>query len=85
MPGVGLVGLGVPLAAAGGGVVGRLAQMHGDPGGGQLLGDIPPPGVSLHRERHVAAAGEPRQPGAQTLPVGRAIWPRRTSPVTVSR
>jgi hypothetical protein len=71
VPGVGFVGLGVPLAAAGGGGVGRLAHMGGDPGRGQLLGDIPPPGASLHRERDVVTAGEPRQPGAQVRPAGR--------------
>jgi hypothetical protein len=61
----------MPLAAAGGSGVGRLADMRGDPGRGQLLGDIPPPGAPLHRERDVVAACEPRQPGPQVLPVGR--------------
>jgi hypothetical protein len=70
MPGVGLIGLGVPLAAPGGGGVGRLAQVRGDPGRGQFLGDIPPPGASLDRERHVVVAGEPGQPGPHVLPVG---------------
>ena len=71
VPGVGFVGPGVPLAAAGGGGVGRLAEVGGDPGRGQFLGDIPPPGASLHRERGVVTAGEPGQPGAQVRPAGR--------------
>jgi hypothetical protein len=71
MPGIGLVGLGMPLAAPGRGGVGRLAQMRRDAGAGQFLGHIPPPGAPLHRERDVIAAGEPRQPGPQVLPVGR--------------
>ena len=71
MPGVGLVGLGPPFAAPQRRGVGRLAQMRADPGRGQLLGDIPPPGAPLHRERHVVVAGEPGQPAAQVRPVGR--------------
>jgi hypothetical protein len=71
VPAVGLVGLGVPHAAAGKRGVGRLGQMRRNPGRGQILGDIPPPGASLGRERDVIAASEPRQPGAQVLPVGR--------------
>jgi hypothetical protein len=39
VPGVGLAGLGVPLAAAGERGIGRLGQMRGDPGGGQLLAE----------------------------------------------
>jgi hypothetical protein len=61
----------VPLAAPGEGSIGRLGEMHRDPGRGQLLGDVPPPGAPLHRGRDVVAPGEPRQPGAQVLPVGR--------------
>src|SRR5216683_5194662 len=72
VPAVGLIGLGVPLAAAGEGGVRRLGQMRRDAGGGQLLGDIPPPGTPLDRERDVIGVAEPRQPGAQVLPVGRA-------------
>ena len=68
---VGLVGLGVPLAAAGERGVGRLGQMRRDPGRGQLLGGVPPPGTSLDRERGILAASEPRQPGPQVLPVSR--------------
>jgi len=71
VPAVGLVGLGVPLAAAGERGVGWLGQMRRDADRGQLLGDIPPPGASLDRERDVIAAGEPGQPGPQVLPVGR--------------
>ena len=41
VPGVGLVGLGVPLAAAGEGGVGWLADVRGDAGRGQLPGNIP--------------------------------------------
>jgi len=75
VPGVGLVGLGVPLAAPQRGGVGRLAQVRGDPGRGQLLGHIPPPGAPLHRERGIPAAGEPGQPGPQMRPVGRGDLP----------
>jgi len=71
VPGVGFIGLGVPFAAAGKGGVGRLGQMRRDPGRGQLIRDIPPPGAPLDRERDVLAAGEPRQPGPQMLPVSR--------------
>jgi hypothetical protein len=79
VPRIGLVGLGMPLTAAGGRGVGRLLDdIRGEPGRGQLLGDIPPPPASLHRERDVIAASKPRQPAAQVRPVGRAIWPRRT-------
>jgi hypothetical protein len=80
VPGVGLVGLGVPLTAAGEGGIGRLGQVHADPGRGQLLGHVPPPGAPLRRERHVVTAGEPRQPGAQVLPVGRGDLPARHLP-----
>jgi hypothetical protein len=71
VPGVGLVGLGVPLAPAGGGGVGRLAQMRLQASGRQLLREIPPPGAPLDRERDIAPAGEPGQPGPHLLPVGR--------------
>jgi hypothetical protein len=69
VPGVGPVGLGVPLAAAGVRGVGRLGQVRGAPGRGHLLGDVPPPGAPLERERDIAAPGEPGQPGPQVLPV----------------
>jgi hypothetical protein len=71
MPGVGLVGLGVPLAAAGEGGLGRLGDMRRDVGRGQLLRDVPPAGTALQRERDIVPAGEPGQPGPQVRPVGR--------------
>ena len=71
MPRVGLVVLGVPLAAARGSGVGRLGQMRRGAGRGQLLADIPPPGAPLDCERDVLPAGEPGQPGPQVRPVGR--------------
>jgi hypothetical protein len=46
--------------------------MPRDSGRGQLLADIPPPGAPLDRERDILNVGEPRQPGPQVLPVGRA-------------
>src|ERR1017187_5058957 len=51
--------------------VGRLAEMRGTAGRGQLLGDIPPAGAPLQREPDGVTAGEPRQPGAQVRAVGR--------------
>jgi hypothetical protein len=72
VPAAGLVGLGVPLAAAGERGISRLGQVRRDLGRGQLFGDIPPPGASLDRERDAVTAGEPGQPGPQVLPVGRA-------------
>ena len=71
VPRVGLIGLGVPLAAAGERGVGRLDQVRRDAGRGQLLGHIPPARAPLQRERDVLTAGEPRQPGPQVHPVGR--------------
>jgi hypothetical protein len=53
------VRLGMPLAAAGERSIGRLGQMYRDPGRGQLLGDIPPPGAPLDGERGIAVTGEP--------------------------
>jgi hypothetical protein len=85
VPGVGLVGLGVPLAAAGGGGVGRLADMRGDPGRGKLLGDIPPPGAPSTAN---ATSSRPANRSSQARSCARsagAIWPRFTSPVTVSK
>jgi len=75
MPGVGPVGLGVPLAAPGERSVGRLSQMRRDPGRGEFLGHIPPPGAPLDRERDIITAAEPGQPGPQVLPVRRADLP----------
>jgi hypothetical protein len=80
VPGAGLTGLGVPLAAAGEGRVGRLGQVHPGPGRSHLLGDIPPPGTPLERERDVVAPGEPRQPGPQVLPVRGRDLPARHLP-----
>jgi hypothetical protein len=71
VPRVGLVGLGVPLAAAGEGGVSRLGDMRRDAGPGQLLRDVPPAGAPLQRERDVVLAGEPRQPVTQVRAVGR--------------
>jgi hypothetical protein len=71
VPAVGFVGLGVPLAAAGEGGISRLGQMRHYTGRGQLLGDIPPPGAPLGRERDVIAGVEPCQPGTQVRLVGR--------------
>ena len=71
VPAVGLIGLGVPLAAPGKRGVRRLGQMRRDAGRGQLPGDIPPPGTPLDRERDILTASEPRQPGPHVLPVGR--------------
>jgi hypothetical protein len=75
VPGVGPVGLGVPLAAAGERGAGRPGQVHADPGGGQLRGDIPPPGTALDRERGITAPAEPGQPGPQVLPDRRRDLP----------
>jgi hypothetical protein len=71
VPRTGLIGLGVPLAAAGERGIGRLGQVRRDARRGQLLGDVPPPGAPLDRDRDVLAAGEPGQPGPQARPVGR--------------
>jgi hypothetical protein len=71
VPAVGLVGLGVPLAAAGERGVSRLGDVRRDAGRGQLLRDVPPAGAPLQRERDVIAASEPHQPGPQVRPVGR--------------
>src|SRR5215471_3049816 len=75
MPGVGLGGLGMPLASPQRRGIGRLTQMRADPGRGQLPGHIPPPAASLHRERGILAAGEPGQPGPQVRPVRRGDLP----------
>ena len=80
VPGVGLVGLGVPLAAAGERGVGRLGQVRAQPGRGHLLGDVPPPGAPLERERDIAAPGEPGQPRPQVLPVRGRDLPARHLP-----
>jgi hypothetical protein len=71
VPGVGLVGLGMPLAAASRRGAGRLGDMRSASGRGQLLGDIPPPGAPLQGERDVITAGKPGQPGPQMRAVSR--------------
>jgi hypothetical protein len=71
VPRVGLVGLGVPLAAASRRGVSRLSQVRRNPGRGQLLGDVPPAGAPLQRERDVLTAAEPRQPRTQVRTIGR--------------
>jgi hypothetical protein len=45
--------------------------VRGDAGGGEHLGDVPPPGALLPRERDAVTASEPGQPAAQVLAVGR--------------
>jgi hypothetical protein len=85
VPGVGLVGLGVPLAAPQHSGVGRLAQMRGDPGRGQLVGDVPPARAPSTAN---AASSRPANRASQARKCARsagAICPRLTSPVTVSR
>jgi alpha/beta hydrolase fold len=75
-PRVGLVGLGVPLAAAGRRGVRRLGQVRLDPGALHLFHDVPPAGTPLHRQRHLLRAGEPAgQPDPQMLPVRRGDPP----------
>jgi hypothetical protein len=74
-PGVGAVGLGPPLAAAGGGGVGRLGQLRPDPGGLQAFHHVPPPGAGLGRERDLLDPLEPAQPDHQVLAVGRGDPP----------
>ena len=71
MPGVGPVGLGVPLAAAGERGISRLGDVRRDAGPGQLLRDVAPAGAPFQRKRDVVPAGEPRQPGPQVRPAGR--------------
>jgi hypothetical protein len=71
VPRIGLVGLGMPLAAPGEGSVSGLGDVRRDAGRGQLPGHVPPAGAPLQRERDVVAAGEPRQPGTQVRAVGR--------------
>ena len=75
VPGVGLIGLGMPLTAPQRGDIRRLGDMRGDPGRGQFLSDIPPPGAPLHREVRVLAGEPARQPRCQMLPVRRGDLP----------
>jgi hypothetical protein len=72
---VGLVRLGVPLAAPGEGGVSRLGDVRRDAGRSQFLGDVPPAGAPLQRERDVITAGEPRQPRPQVHAIGRGDLP----------
>jgi hypothetical protein len=46
-----------------------------NPGRGHLLGDVPPPGAPLERERYIGPPGEPGQPRPQVLPVRRRDLP----------
>ena len=73
-PGVGTVGLGVPLAAPRRLRVGRLRQVCLEAGGDDLLDHVPPPGAALHRHRHRLPAGATgdvaTQPTPEPLPVG---------------
>ncbi len=71
VPAVGLIGLGVPLAAAQRRGVSRLGQVRDDPRGEQFLDHITPPGAALQREMHIVLPGKPGQPGPQMLPVSR--------------
>ena len=75
VPGIGLIRLGVPLAAPQSGGVRRLGDMRGDPGHGQFLSHIPPPGAPLHGEVHVLAGEPARQPCGQMLTIGRRDLP----------
>jgi hypothetical protein len=61
----------VPLASASERGISRLGDMRRHAGPGQLLGHVPPAGALPQRERHVIAAGEPRQPGPQMHPLSR--------------
>ena len=84
VPRVGLVGLGVPLAAPGEGGISRLGDVRRDAGPGQLLRDVPPAGAPLQRERDVVPASEPTSQARRCARSAGAIWPRFTSPVSVS-
>lgn len=46
-----------------------VPQVRSDAGGAHLLGHLPPAGAALERERYLAGAVEPGQPGGQMLPV----------------
>jgi hypothetical protein len=81
VPGVGPVGLGVPLAAPGERSVGRLSQMRRDPGPGQLLGRHP-----VHPSTANATSPQPPNRASQARRCSRSaglIRPRCTCPVTV--
>ena len=80
---VDLVGPGVPLAPASRSGIGRLAHMRGNPGRGQPLGHIPPPGTPLHGERDVPRPANRTSQARRCTRSAGAIWPRSTSPLTV--
>jgi hypothetical protein len=85
VPGAGLAGLGVPLAATGERGVSRLGDVRRDAGRGQLLRDVPPAGAPLQREHDVVRpANRASQARRYARPAG-TTWPRFTSPVSVSR
>ena len=73
-PGVGTIGLGVPLAAPRRLRVGRLRQVRLEPGGDDLLDHVPPTGAALHRHRHRLPVGATSdvvaQPAPEPFPVG---------------
>src|SRR5262249_23530391 len=49
----------------------KVSHLHSNRQRLTAQGDIPPPGAPFHRERALATAGEPGQPGPQVRPVGR--------------
>ena len=92
MTGVGLVGLGVPLAAAQRGGVSRLGQVRDDPRSRQLLGELhtasrcTPPARNARRRgrrtgpaRPADAPGRPAPPGPPSLPRSRCPDNRRST------
>ena len=85
MPRITPVGLGVPLAAPRRRGIGRLGQVHPDPGPGQLLGHVPPAGAPFDRERHVIAAANRASHSRSPARSAGRTWPRDTSPDPVSR
>jgi hypothetical protein len=60
---VGPVGFGVSPTAAKRGSISRLGQVRANPGAGQLLSDITPPGTAFECQMHLGPAGHvPCQP-----------------------
>ena len=82
VPGVGLIGLGMPLTAPQRGDIRRLGDMRGDPGRGQLLRHPVHPSTAKCTSWPV---NRPASHAARCSRSAGAICPRRTSPVTVSR
>jgi hypothetical protein len=83
VPGVGLAGLGVPLAAAGEGGADRLGDVRRDAGRGQLLRTYRHP---VHPSSANATSSRPANCRSQARSRARSAgdtWPRLTSPVTV--